>query len=446
MVNQSMARFAVVLVLVAVTIVTTSNSTAAQNGACPSSTVTMGNAAGTWPGSMAACRSLDPQYGTQYSIESVGGWPCDQGYAFYTTHLWPLSGGTDGGFFYMSPPTWATDSVRVRFYLTQDLSTLPGLPAHRDLQPGTLVIRSYDAQGFNVATRSMHILNDSHIQIIEVPSQMMWPSYTLYFVDTYINWSAGGWLRFHFVTDEPDEIVAWALSSVQVGRYSDFDSFPAMCDIPNVGPPATPTPHWTPPPAGTPSPTPPPVGTIYPTSPAGTAFPTRTPAPVAFPTAPSEPTPTPWPAYTLPSVQFPSLSFPAIPTTMSMAVPTAGSNPPVPTVVSGQPNEVVTRIHELRAEWEDSYQDSQAASSVFTDTTGVGAPKALARSLVQNISQPIAYAKSLGVYMPNAAPYMAWLLIMAGMVLFSVIAKPMIGVTKVLFELIRRLWEAIPLN
>jgi hypothetical protein len=316
---KPLARVSLILALLAVLAITTTRA-GAQNGACPSSTVTMGNAAGTWPGSMAACRSIDPPHGTQYSLPTLGGFPCDQAYGMYTTYLLDIDGDIDGGFFYLSPPTWSTDTVRMRFYLTPKLDLLPGIIAHRDLEPGTLTIKSYDSQGFNVATRSMSILNDSHIQIIEVPGQMQWGPYSLYLVDTYINWSTGGWLRFQFTTDEPHPQINWAVSSVQVGRYSDFNSFPAMCDIPNVGPPATPTPNWTPPPAGTPSPTPRPPGTPYPTSPPGTLYPTRTPAPVAFPTAMSEITPTPWRSYTMPSINFPSVNFPDIPRPLALLI------------------------------------------------------------------------------------------------------------------------------
>jgi hypothetical protein len=89
---------------------------------------------------------------------------------------------------------------------------------------------------------------------------------------------------------------------------------------------------------------------------------------------------------------------------------------------------------------------SQAAAAIDDDTTGVGNPSALANVVTENVGAPISYIKALGMYMPNAAPVVGVLILMAAWVAFNVMAKPMIGIAKVLLELIRRLWEAIPLN
>jgi len=434
------------LVMVAIT----SATARAQNGTCPGYTSPIGNASGTWPSTAVACRPVDPVENTTYALPTLGGYPCGQAYGVHTVYsILEITTGTDGGFFYITPPVWSTDYLRVRFYLTDRLDLLPGVIVNRDIGPATVTINSYTSTGSFVAAKSMYITNDSNVQQIEVPAQYQWSSYTLYLVDTTIAASAGGWLRVQLQTAEPAGVIDWALSSVQVGKLSDYDQFPAMCAIPGVGSPATPTPNWTPTPAGTPYATPTAgVGTPYPTAPAGTAYPTTTPAPVVFPTAQGEATPTPWQVYTMPSISFPSVNFPDIPPAqvidMGIATQEAGGGP-VPTLASSDPSDTVTRIYAIRDDWAAAVATSQAAASVDTDT-GVGSPAALAGVVTENIGRPISYIKALGVYMPNAAPFVGALILMAAWVVFNVTAKPMIGVGKVVLELIRRLWEAIPLN
>jgi len=232
-----------------------------------------------------------------------------------------------------------------------------------------------------------------------------------------------------------------------VGPYDVYDTFPAMCAIPGVTSPATPTPNWTPTPAGTPASTPI-GGTPYPTSPASTPFPTSTVAPIAFPTTQSEITPTPWGSYTMPSISFPSVSFPDIPPAevIDMGVPTTSPGGTVPTVVSGNSAGLVTRIYQVNDNWAGAVATAEMNADISQDVTGVGSPAALANVVTQNIGAPISYFKAVLVYMPNAAPYLGVLLLMAAWVAFNVMAQPMIGVLKVVLELIRRLWEAIPLN
>lgn len=445
---KSLARSNLILALVLLVVATLPAQRAtAQNGVCPQYTSDLGSIGGTWPASARICRPVesgDVRYQTGSALA-----PCGHRLMIWRGGQFSPSK-RESGFVYIVPPVYPdTDRVRLRFYnYPQDLWSIPIIFTANWI----LEINSYNAQGWQIDTRTIDVKTHAHAQIVmyyggAVPHEVV-------IVDTHIAAAPGGWIRIQLLTHEPRAGIVYGYSGIQIGPYSNYNSFPDMCPLPD-GNPATPTPSF-----GTSTPTPTPTGTFvpptattigtpYPTAVPGTPMATHPPpAPIIFPTAPSEPTPTPWRSYTMPPINFPSLSFPAIPTRVNMAVtPGAGGNPgPMPTVSIGDGSDAVTRIWQIVDDWQETADQARAAVDVDADVTGVGSPSSLAGIVTNKIEVPVSYGKSFILYLPNTAPHLVAIFLMAAWVIFNVAARPLIGIAKVVFELIRRLWEAIPLN
>ncbi len=449
-----MARFAVVLMIVTVVLATIGiNLAAAQS--CPlSTTESMGRPAGTWPISLTMCRSIEDR--TRLVPYTDDGLMCGQQARFQNL----LYGAAQvyRPYLYIVPAADLTDRTRIRFYVHNDPMAIGS-----DLPDDTYVWVRYYAS--NALQHSMdYMIQPPGSNVSAYPmvyENILSYDYTLYLVELDVSTVDGtGYFVIYFelpggVGGTTDK---YYVSSVQVGDYYSY--MPATCGMfneiwPEAPPPPatwTPNPAHSPTPNGTPAPgyTPAASRTPGPTAPAATYPPVATVGAITWPTTQAEATPTPWPTYHINPLSLSDLNFPDVPamTPIDMGIPTspAGATQPAPTVVSGEPAQVVTAIAEVRDEWYEDWRTSQLAARVYTDTTGVGAPDALVSAISEDVGRPVSYAKALSVYMPNSAPYMAVLFALAGVVLFSTIAKPMIGVTKVLFELVRRLWEAIPLN
>jgi hypothetical protein len=261
--------------------------------------------------------------------------------------------------------------------------------------------------------------------------------YNVYVVDQTLGTDngAGGFFLIKIdVSELENKSKNYAISSLRVGAYAD--NMPEHCPIPNANAPQPtpilPTP--TPPPTWTPDPgwqTPTPIYTPLPTSAGTTPQPTPTAEPITFPTTQAEWTPTPWPPYTIPTVAWPT----AGPTYMAGGIPTLES--------SGLGLDILA--DEISDNWGGALASSESGlDATITDTTGIAPPETIAVKMVEDISKPIAYAKTIGVYMPNTAPYITAFLWLAAWVVFSRNARLFLSIAVKLFELLRRVWEMIP--
>jgi hypothetical protein len=229
---------------------------------------------------------------------------------------------------------------------------------------------------------------------------------------------------------------SFGLASFRVG--ANDDTFPDHCPIPNAELPATPpaaTPTgtlpatWTPEP--TPSITPTPIITPGATTVNITPLPSVTLTPFVFPTIEAESTPTPFPPLQLPTIVWPTVDAVTI-------VPAAAT-------VSSTGGTLDTLADTIDSAWSTpSSFAGDSMSTTVTTTTGYNAPISLVVSLTQGISLPIAYAKGVADYIPNTSGFLAVLLSLAAWIMFQYIAKYSIQVVVFVFELLRRIWEAIP--
>lgn len=428
--------------------------TSAQSGNCPSWTNEIGTAGGTWPGSTKACE--DASLSNHVAVSGAANHPCDQQYRFYNLIYGAFQ--QRKPILYIVPPDGYDlgSLVRMKFMIYQDpVDFGAAMPENT-----TIHLKFYDAGGVLKGGTSIPLHNSDDVTIIAA----VWDGpvvdfvYDVYIVDTAISVGTGNHAGgYATMMVDPGQIYeTYYVASIQSGSY--WDTFPMSCTSDDWNPPPTPTlmATWTPQPEATPDGTTTPGATAvpgststpvsFPTSVNGTAFPVPTEAPVVFPTIPSESLPTPWPPYTIAPI-----SFPAIPTTVGMSVDNGGDDGngggAVPTLQSNDPSSMVTRISAVTEGWQESVDFGIAAADPsISSTTGLAAPANIVPVISENIGLPISYFKTLMVYMPNAAPYLAVLLLMAAWVLFNVMAKPMIGIAKVVIEIIRRLWEAIPLN
>ena len=453
---MNLRRLYVVLALVVVlaVVVATLPVERAAAQSCPGFAQPLGIPAGTYPGSLLMCEGQEEALMLHQNVNA--GLPCGEQvkfenviYGAFQQHMPRL---------YLVPaPGSVADNMRMRFYIF-DAPEVPGsaLPADSSVH-----IRYYH-NGILTSGRVEPLHNNPNVQII--PSQYTYIityAYDIYLVDVTLfglppNDAGNAWFTIHFDPGTLND--PYFIASVQIAELGGY--MPDTCGQFNaVNPgyptptlPATYTPMPTPPgTTATPTRTPNPMGTSTPaaTAPAGTLIPPPTLAPIVFPTAPSEPTPTPWQAYTMPLIQFPNITFPVIPrpTEVQMGLPTPpGFVAPLPTIPSGVGSDAATRIWQIVDEWQETADRVATMTDVITDTTGVGSPASLSGVLTEGLGRPVSYAKSLLLYLPNTAPHLAALIIMAAWVIFNIMAKPLIGIIKVLFELIRRLWEAIPLN
>ena len=73
-------------------------------------------------------------------------------------------------------------------------------------------------------------------------------------------------------------------------------------------------------------------------------------------------------------------------------------------------------------------------------------PAATMLEISSLVTLPVSYMLGLADLMPNLAPWLVWFLSLAGLVFFQVVLKVTLQLAAFVFELIRRIWEAVPLN
>lgn len=230
-------------------------------------------------------------------------------------------------------------------------------------------------------------------------------------------------------------------TSIHLGRADLV--FPAHCPLPGAPLPPTATPQATatPNPTGTPTSTPP---AAIPTSPPATIMPPPTRTPVTFQQMPAEPTATPW----------------AIPTMANLIFPTpAGITPAAPlileqqgTIVSGWNDELnyiegawatpAARAWGFIDMWSPDYQPP----APITGTEVISTPVQTITDGMANITLPIQLMKSVRIYAPNLWPLVYFAFLIVGIMIAVSFTKFAVAIVTTIIEIVRRLWQALPLT
>lgn len=427
-------KFLIPVIVLLAAVLAAPDRAAAQNGACPPNSYLTITPQGTWPSDVSVC-SYSP--GLVVAWNDILDWfPCDQQIRAFHGNLFApdtlyvvyvpdenqyygsqvrfkalLFGAVQFAFPPVPPPGWTLDNayVRVQYFNNN----------------GILSWGSYQ----KASTYAY------------IDTQVEGGYYRVYLIDETMGTYSGqgGYIRFG-LTYEPDEDQVkrnWGISSVRIGNY--YDTMPEHCPVPNANLPNPPTPPyptstlpptWTPnPTAGTPTPTP--ITTPQATAVGGTPPPAWTPTPFSFPTVPAENTPTPWAPVSIPTIAWPTLP----PTVVVGVIPT------IDTTLGG----IDALVETLNDDWQPSVDFGASAIDLDNaDTTGTGSPNAIISEITALVSVPVSYVKAIGTYLPNTAPYVAFLVLMASWVPFNMMAKFGLTILSRLFELIRRIIELIP--
>lgn len=424
-----MERHRTVLIIIAVIVTIARPERAqAQYGACPTGTISIPVPAGTWPGTVTMC--ADPLDESHISVGADADEPCDQQLHFYNLWTSPITQLTPT--LYIVPPTYQYLSwnARIVFYVYDS----PAAAGAELLDSAFVRVRYYTKDRLLYSTMTINVTDATSI-VTTYTNDLIPQLYNVYIFDITLPTDDGlGYFTFKYDPGEGSFQNAYRVASWQAGSFSA--PFPETCPIPNAVLPQTPTPQPTSSPLPTPTgtytpPTATPTNAAYPTAAASTPQPTSTQAPLVFPTINSESTPTPWPAYVIPPIAWPT----AGPTIMAGALPTLD--------VTGL--DLSGLADDIQGDWAGALASSQAGlDTTISTTTGIAAPDTIATEITQGIGKPIAYAKTIGLYAPNVAGYVTRFMYLAAWVVFSRNARFFLSIVVKIFELIRRVWEMIP--
>lgn len=257
------------------------------------------------------------------------------------------------------------------------------------------------------------------------------------------------------------------------GWDNPYDSLATPTPAPTLPPTWTPTGTWTPPTA-TNTPTPwatPPLNST------ATIFPTPTATAIQFPVITAQPTATPYtiptlapfegpgtiPVPTLAAIQWPTLEIPTL-------APLTTPNPLIVTVqneygatIEAQSTsmwewaegsvDIATRwaeplawTEDLFSVWEETEGGAGFYTVELTNTDTISTPVQSAQVAVSRAVYPVRFLKTLQLYAPATWPLVSVVFISAILMLFTLFTKFGIAIVTTVIEVIRRVWEAIPLN
>lgn len=428
MVERRIKSVLIIIVATALFFLAQPGHVAAQS--CPPTSYLLGQPADTSPSDTNFCAYN--LWAVSIEDNTSGYHPCAQRVSTYIPVGVNVSHHVD-----IVPPATLYMSQLARFralvWLGNSGSVLPG---GFDISDGVLRIDYYDSAGDWYSSSEAELGN---YQVVNtwVPGTIYGRAYyNVYLINTTLATDDGNGGFFTVTLRFPHEdyrLMYWKLASVRIGAADDY--LEPYCPIPNADLPAeTPQPTATVAATWTPHATPTAMTTPWPTSSGTTPWPTWTQTPFFFPEVLAENTPTPFPP-----VQLAPIVWPTIPT-LPAQVSTPTATPDSPTATPGASNTDI--IQTIQAQWGAPVEWAEESG----ETTGVGPPEQVAAALVENVALPVSYARGIMAFTPNAAPYVAWMLIIAGWVGFSIVAKFGAGLFRMLFELIRRVWEALPLN
>lgn len=437
-----MARRYTALVLIALLAILLSPATPAraQDGACPPGSYKIGTPEGTWPTLTIMCT---------YNVGVVSvvstnpeTWPCSQHVLHKNLH--PITG-TPQHWIVVVPyeHTFLGQRARIEF-LVFTKSTLPQVfPPGHEIDDVEIIISHHNRNGQFYSQIRSPLSKYRKINTFWLDGLGVRRFYPVYIVEEHVPATPhGGYFMIKLDYGESgvlDTDHDWALSSLHVG--SENYTFPEHCLIPNAnlpGAPPTPSPQptptllptWTPNPGATATPVPQttPEATAPPDA---TAYPTWTPSPVFFPTTQAETTPTPWAPVVLPTVDWPTPRPTEIWASGDGGDGSAGDG-------------LADLVAAINNDWQPAIDSTDDWADPHSDSTGTVAPVIVAMEMAQNISKPISYVKSIGYFMPNLAPYVTYLLMLASIIVFSILSKFSLSLAARILEIIRRILELIP--
>lgn len=416
----------------------------AQSGVCPDNTNEIQIPPGTYPGGTQPCTEDSARQYLRIDADA----PCGGGIQDDDTSI--LNGHLPIYMVYISPQQFPSGQARLRFIFTGwNAAGYSYLATNND--PISWQVDSFNPARQNIDTVVVSHTAGTHIQGTNFCAP-----------DAIICSGPGHYYQMEIVFDAVQNGYATLLVSspphISMPDYF-YTSFqitdssqplPDHCQIPGAptptpsptstntpGPTSTPThtptldPSQTPDPTNTPGPptntpqhTPTNTPTLYPSQPPPsiTYTPHATGTIPPLNTMPAEATPTPWGAYIIPTI-----SWPTIPSSQGQPTPAGFGD------LTALGDEIATIEAGLETD----------IDTTLTETTGIAAPTAIAAFITTNLSEPISYLKAVGFYLPNLWIYIAAFMLMAAWIVFNVFAKYMSGLVKVIYDLLKTLLDTI---
>lgn len=357
--------------------------------------------------------------------------------------LWP---GENKSFLVLSDHT-LSNGIRIKFVYMSRPRSLYNMPERGDIE----IIFEYFSSDGTRQEMEAHTLDEYQTQERSYLNDAGLPVYYwAYYVDELIatpSNQSDGMIRITFDLGTAfDEIDLYPYDDFYIASLGFTQSgwnHPDYCD--SVGPTATPTPG-DPPTEATPTP--------WPTSDYVTPNPTATPTPIVWPTVPARATATPWDPPSLSPIIWPTVDWPAVPTV----------EPPPPVEVTVESGSVIeersTRTYEMAGDvvdiatrWAEpidwaagSIDPGGATGSGITGTVPVSTTAGAMASTVSSIAYPFRFLRSVKAYMPNTWRAL-FPLFLVFLIVFGVhLAKFAVTIISEVLEVIRRLWDALPLT
>lgn len=399
--------------------------------------------AGMWPGDAMICLPAYVSDLTMFQFKQNSQLPCGEAIQFYNLSMSLVQ---SEAVFLVAPPDDMElhDGAIIRFYLYDD-PTVWGveLPTQTRVQIDYMVRNEYRQHvTLNLSDAIRRI--DGVYNIGLTPNRM-----TIYEFDTIL-WTdaSGGYFRFDIGPSDGALHDEYWLSSVQIGPRSQHDNFPAMCSSGDYIPP-TPTPSPTVTPGG-PTPTITPTPVSYATAPVVTLAPTTTATPIVFPTVPAEATATPYTIPLLSPLDFPTPAWPSVPPLTP--APTVNIQSEAMQIAEARVTQVFSgsaAAADIATRWAAPAADSWGLldpGSTISGTTPISSTTETIHDAIGRISYPFRFLAATREIAPNTGAIVTILVGLFGLVLFTIFARFGSRVILTIVEVIRRLWEAIPLN
>lgn len=458
----------------------------AQNGLCPAGSYQLTTPTGTYPAGTLLCWPIEFSVGFAISIRDNSTLPCGQ----YVE----MDSGIYAGLFYprlvVVPPEdhyFGTKPI-IMFWVWLSDSGKP-------LAPGDAKINVTFVQGVEETYKETIDLYDyPAYQAFYTTAGGNTTGYSPIFVYLEIDSPEGDILQNGTIFIQPQVNMQFPnildpysvnIASIKLGRDYDGLNMPGMCPIipedpPIYAPTATPNPTlpatWTPNPGATATPAPnnTPQATAagqtvtppyLPTATAitfGVITPQPTATPYTIPTLAPMETPNPAVIPSLQPIQWPTLSVPTLrplttppPLVVTVQNEFQATTEAQQTVIwswAGESGDVATRWAEP-VQWADDLFDvwSEDGNAAFytvelTATDSISNPVQSAQAAVSKAVYPVRFVKTLQLYAPATWPLVSTVFISAMLMLFTLFTKLAISIIATVIEIVRRVWEAIPLN
>lgn len=436
----------------------------AQDGSCPPNTVTLGGAPQGFGSAITdtCATSLSFQWIVDDTVNNH--YPCDQ--FIYTDADNLYAPDTWEKVVLINDPTrWLSNIAHIRFYIYTVVEyagqpgalIYPGLALHDDDQ---IIIEYFDSSG-NLFFSYGEPASYYHWGATYFTLNGINHYYNIYRVDQFIDTDDGYGGYFRVSVDQPSfqgtafhPVRAWGLASVMLGSL--FDYLEPWCDVP-VTMPATATPPPTPTIAATWTPsgsTPTPYTTPGATNPATTPQPTWTPTVFIYPTLPAESTATPWPVPQLQPLVFPTLEVPTLAPIATPAPVTVG----ISTTIQAEERATTTwdmfsGSIDIATRWAtpvawslDSFDTDTGYDSGISGTVPLSSTAGAFGAALGSITYPVRFMRTVAAYMPNTWRIIVIVFGMFLVIFGNTIAKLAVTIISEVINIIRRVWEAIPLN